>query len=159
ILLGGAWAVWGLFRRASGVNRRIAVGAMVFLAIAVTPGCSLNLANSGELLRGLPTDDFRLLSVELQSPQHLLPHLWRRPHCLAAGCYPLLALISLVPLCVCGERLPRAVPAAGKRLLILVGVNLAGLALAWFGIERMQNLRLTLFQPFRMALIARGLCL
>ena len=43
--------------------------------------------------------------------------------------------------------------------MILLGVNLAGLALAWFGIERLQHLRLTLFQPFRMATVARGLCL
>ena len=43
--------------------------------------------------------------------------------------------------------------------MILLGVNLVGLALAWFGVERLRNLRLTLFQPFRMATVARGLCL
>jgi hypothetical protein len=46
-----------------------------------------------------------------------------------------------------------------RRVLILLGVSLVGLALAWFGIERLHHLRLTLFQPFRMATIARGLCL
>jgi hypothetical protein len=154
MLLGGTWAIWACV---SEVDRRIALGAIILLCLAAIPGCVLNLAGSGELLRGLPKEDFRLLSVELQSPQHMLPHLWRRPQWLAAGCYPLLALISLLSLC--GERWARTVPAARKRLLILIGVNLAGLALAWFGIERMQNLRLTLFQPFRMAMIARGLCI
>ena len=36
---------------------------------------------------------------------------------------------------------------------------LVGLAAAWFGIEVVQSLRITLFQPFRMATVGGGLCL
>ena len=43
--------------------------------------------------------------------------------------------------------------------MILIAVNLAFLLLAYLGIEVVQNLRLTVFQPFRMATLARGLCL
>src|SRR5262249_12133687 len=48
---------------------------------------------------------------------------------------------------------------ARRRLVILLAIVLAGLGAAWLGIERLGNLRLTLFQPFRMATVARGLCL
>ena len=88
----------------------------------------------------------------------MLPHLWRFPQWLAWGCYPILRRLRSPPSSQPSDA-DAAIPGARKRLLILLGVNLAGLALAWYGIERIHHLRLTLFQPFRMATIARGLCL
>ena len=56
-----------------------------------------------------------------------------------------------------GDREPW--PAARVRLAILMGVNLASLALAYLAVEVVGDLRVTVFQPFRMATLARGLAL
>ena len=47
----------------------------------------------------------------------------------------------------------------GVRLLVWLGLIVLALGLSWYGIERLGHLRLTLFQPFRMATVFRGLCL
>ena len=65
------------------------------MALAVVPGVALNLSRSDRLLDGLSPHLIRLLSAELQSPQHMLPHLWRMPQWLAWCCYPTLGVISL----------------------------------------------------------------
>jgi hypothetical protein len=158
LLLVGFWSVWLLVGWAritedSGwFDLRSTLLAIGCVGLALIPGVWLNLGESRQLLEGLPTEDFRLLSVELQGPQHMLPHLWRRPQWLAWGCYPLLAALALM---TTNNRTHEA----RRRLVVLLAVNLAGLGLAWYGIERLHHLRLTLFQPFRMATIARGLCL
>ena len=59
------------------------------------PGLLYNLAPGGSLLEGLPPEDFRILATELQSPQHMLPHLWRMPQWLAFGGYLVLAGLVL----------------------------------------------------------------
>jgi hypothetical protein len=151
-----SWFTWGLLGLSEGTSRlrRVLIGLAV--AAAVVPGLLLNLRDSGLLLEGLPADQVRLLAAELQSPQHMLPHLWRTPQWLAWGCYPLLAAVAMVT-----ERVgpSSTVELARRRLAVSLAVLLAGLGLAWFGVERLGNLRLTLFQPFRMATVARGLCL
>jgi hypothetical protein len=50
-------------------------------------------------------------------------------------------------------------PQARRRLVLLMAVNLIGLALAWVAIEVVRDLRATVFQPFRMATVLRGLAL
>ena len=50
-------------------------------------------------------------------------------------------------------------PAARTRLAIVLAVNLAGLGLAWLAVEVLKSLSVTLFQPFRMATVFRGLAL
>ena len=50
------------------------------------PG-SLTLGPGRDSWMGCPLNDFWLLSVELQSPQHMLPHLWRMPQWLACFSY------------------------------------------------------------------------
>ena len=91
MLLAGYWVVEAVLFR---IDWRSSIVAVVALAIALTPGVLLNLSHSSALLDGLPQDEFRLLSVELQSPQHMLPHRWRMPQWLAWGCYPWLALVA-----------------------------------------------------------------
>ena len=45
------------------------------------------------------------------------------------------------------------------RLALMLAVVLASLGAAWVTIEVLHNLRITIFQPFRMATVARGLAL
>lgn len=157
LLIGGGWMAWMLVPQAGPVRGRQALGALALLGLAVAPGLAVNLVHSGRLLDGSSLELFRRLSLELQGPQHMLPHLWRRPQWLAWACYPALGLVALVS--SARDRGPRALPPARARLLVLMGLNLLGLGLAWYGIERLGHLRLTLFQPFRMATVFRGLCL
>ena len=116
--------------------------------LSVLPGVWLNLAPGGSLTEGLPPGDFWTLTVELQSPQHMLPHLWRMPQWLAWGAYLVLAAQAL------GRWTPARV-----RLVTMLGVTLLGLAAAYLAIEWLHQPRITVFQPFRMATVARGLCL
>ena len=119
--------------------------------LAVLPGLALNLGAGGSLQQGLSTGDFWTLSVELQNPQHMLPHLWRMPEWLAWAAYLVLAALSV-------WRNP-AHGVSRIRLLIMLGVVLGLLAASWTAIEVLHNLRLTVFQPFRLATVARGLAL
>jgi hypothetical protein len=157
MLLGVSWLAWAFWPGPSGVTWRPALVGLGALALALGPGLALNLGQGSQLGRGLSPDEFRLLSVELQGPQHMLPHLWRWSQWLAWGCYPVLALLALGRFEQVEGR--PSWPAARVRLAILLAINLAGLGLAWFGVEVLRDLRLTLFQPFRMATIGRGLAL
>lgn len=168
LLLGSAWVAWGI---AAGTRWGLIGRAMIALSFAVAPGVLMNLGQGGRLLEGLPAAEFRLLSVEIQSPQHMLPHLWRWQQWLAWGCYPILAVVSFrsrgdVASRASAESTEHASAEVGMnrssphtRLAILLGVNVVGLALAWVAIEWAHALRITLFQPFRMATVARGLAL
>lgn len=157
MLLGVGWLAWAFWPSTSGVTWRPALVGLAALALALGPGLALNLGQGSQLGRGLSPDEFWLLSVELQGPQHMLPHLWRWSQWLAWGCYPVLALLALGRFEQVEGR--PSWPSARVRLAILLMINLAGLGLAWFGVEVLRDLRLTLFQPFRMATIYRGLVL
>ena len=122
-----------------------------FLLLALTPSL-LRLPAQGErLLAGLPPEQMRVWAALVQSPQHLLPHLWRLPQWLAWACFPLLAGLSL------NGGLADGPNPARRRLGLLLCVNLAGLGLAWVLVEPLGHLKVTLFQPFRLATVARGL--
>lgn len=174
LVLGSAWVGWGVLAR---TRWKLVGQALAALGVAIVPGIVMNLGEGGRLLAGLPTEEFRLLSVELQGPQHMLPHLWRLPQWLAWGCYPVLALVALRtrhnsepdPARLPGPSGPSSADnwpdhhsrsrGAQTRLAVLLTSTLLGLALAWLGVESLQDLRVTLFQPFRMATVARGLAL
>ena len=47
------------------------------------------------LLAGLSAEEMGLLAAQVQGPQHMLPHLWRRPQWLAWACYFVLAGLAL----------------------------------------------------------------
>jgi hypothetical protein len=168
LFLGASWVAWACLTRWTQVDWRMATLGTAGLAVAVVPGVLLNLAPGGSLVGGMPHDSFWLLSVELQSPQHMLPHMWRMPQWLAYGSYLALAGLALVErrgatAAGCNES-PRAEdpplwPAARARLVISLVLILAGLALAYFLIEVRRDLRVTVFQPFRMATVARGIAL
>ena len=159
MLLGASWAAWAFASRATGVDVRRAALGLAALGLALLPGVALQTGQGGRLFEGLAPEDFRLLSVELQGPQHMLPHLWRMPQWLAFGCYLVLAWLALGTAGRPENDGPGRMPAARMRLVLLLVVNLAGLGLAWVAIEVVRDLRMTVFQPFRMATLFRGLAL
>ena len=150
LTLAAGWMVWGLMRGWSGGTFRDAWRSMFLLAVALTPGLLLICGQSGQLMAGVPLDEFRRWAVEVQGPQHMLPSTWRLPQWLAFGCYVGLAWLNL---------LNRNLGPTAKRLAGLLGVNLLSLILAYVAVEGFGDLRVTLFQPFRMATLTRGLCL
>jgi hypothetical protein len=187
MLLIVTWPVWAIARSLTGVRWCQVAGNVLLLGLAVVPGLLLNAGRPGALLNGLSPDDYWTLAVELQSPQHMLPHLWWMQQWLAFGSYLVLAGISLIEMrrtnpisfgvglpTMFGAGLPtppeptteglpmlsrRTKPISRTRLALMLGVILLGLAAAWFGIEVLRDVRITVFQPFRMATIARGIAL
>ena len=145
------WAAWGLFGRGTAVRRRDALIGIAACGLAVSPSLAMIAREGSKLLDGLPLDDFSALSASVQSPQHMLPHLWREPQWLAGLGYLGLAASSLRGNARWGD--------ARTRLVLLLGVVLAVLFGSWIGIEFVGSVRLTAFQPFRLATLARGLCL
>ena len=156
LILGAAWVVWRFTGVGAELPARSLFWGVIALGAALLPGIAVNLGQPGRLLEGLPVEEFRRLSVELQSPQHMLPHLWRTPQWLAWFCFPALAGLAL--LTADRARLWDTSNSTRGRLVILILVNLALLLVAYLGVEVVGNLRLTIFQPFRMATVARGLC-
>jgi hypothetical protein len=168
LLLAASWGVWALLGRSTKVAARTATLGVVGLALAVVPALAFNLAQGGSLQGDLPDDIFWILSVELQGPQHMLPHLWRMPQWLAASCYLALAALSLRPIALASGPRPLTSdpsPRWGEgglqrlRLAITLLVTLAALAIAWYAIEFRHHVPMTVFQPFRMATLARGIAL
>ena len=151
MVLSGGWIAWWFLGMSEGVNGARFVGFLVGMGLAALPGAFVNLRHSELLTLGLSPERVRLLSAELQSPQHMIPHLWRLSQWVAWVCYPALGFVSLKT--AIGTETP-----ARRRVAVLIAVLLVGLGVAWLGIERWENLRLTLFQPFRMATVTRGLC-
>jgi hypothetical protein len=131
--------------------RNAATGSGLIVALQL-PGLIAVPGQSAVLFRGMDVHEFMKLAAYVQSPQHMIPHLWRLPQWLAWFGYLFLAGLS--------ARGPDVgANPARRRLLVILGVNLLGLAVAAWAIEGLHNPRVTLFQPFRLATVARGLCL
>ena len=156
MVLAVSWLTWALLGRVSAVSLRTATWGLASLAFAVVPGLAINLPQRSTLLGDLPPDLFWLLSVELQSPQHMLPHLWRMPQWLSWCSYFALALLSIAPV---ASETPNGSTLVRRRLGIMLGLILVGLAIAWSAIEVGHMVRVTIFQPFRMGTVARGIAL
>jgi hypothetical protein len=198
MVLAASWVAWSLVGRRMEVSAGMAIRSLAMLTLAVLPGLVVNVPSGASLTGTLPESVFWLLSVELQSPQHMLPHLWRMPQWLSWSCYLTLATLQLgsggftralhdciayarrtppSPPFVRGRKksgeLPRLPPLtkgglggvysqwppARCRLVASLAVILAGLGVAWFAIEVLHQVRVTIFQPFRMATLARGMAI
>jgi hypothetical protein len=166
IFLGASCVMWACVRRWTEVSVQTAASAAAGLGIAAVPGLLVNLSPGRSLVGAMPRDTFWQLSIELQNPQHMLPHLWRMPQWLAFASYLGLAALAFAGMPrehVSGRdresmnaRSPLC-PPARLRLAIALVLLLAGLAAAWFCIEVRHHLGVTVFQPFRMATVARGM--
>jgi hypothetical protein len=148
MLVGSGLLAWSIFGQ---ISARVALSSTGLIALAVLPGLSL-VAGGKALMEGLPPADFYTLAALVQGPQHMIPHLWRLPQWLSWACYPVLAIVSAI------DPEDRQ-SSARQRVLILLAVSLAILAASWVAIEVAGSIRATIFQPFRLATVARGLCL
>ena len=169
MVLGASGALWSIVDQPKAVSLGKAMLGVAALALAVLPGLAINLPRGATLLGNLSHEEFWLLSVELQNPQHMLPHLWRMPQWLSWTCYLVLAALQLAGWGVGGgsrdSRDPGATgtsaswPPARRRLAIVLAIILTGLGAAWYAIEVLHQVQVTIFQPFRMATVARGIAL
>jgi hypothetical protein len=169
LVLAASWIVWLRLGRSTGVSVAAAAFGCLVMAVAVVPGLAVNLGPGTTLFGSMPADLFWLLSVELQSPQHMLPHLWRLPQWLGCASYLALALLAILDRDLILTRGTKehclSEPAAWRsppsrvRLTAILAVTLVGLAGAWVAIEKLHLVRVTVFQPFRMATVARGIAL
>ena len=150
LTLAASWLLWAVGSGRGEVSWRGAIGSALGLGVALIPGLWLIGGQSGRLLEGMPLDEFRQWAVRVQGPQHMLPSTWRLSQWLAFGCYPVLAGLAYFG----RDRGP-----AATRLGRLLVVNLLSLGAAYVAVEGVGDLRVTLFQPFRMATLARGVCL
>jgi hypothetical protein len=167
MVLGASWLAWALFGRISRVNPREAVRGVVVLALAIVPGLAINLPQGTTLWGDLTGPVFWILSVELQNPQHMLPHLWRMPQWLAWFSYLVLAVAQCAPRRrtnaparhEAAEHLTSGSTASRSRLTIMLAVIAVGLGAAWWAIEIQHDIRATVFQPFRMSTVIRGIAI
>jgi hypothetical protein len=169
MLLGSSWTTWAILGRFSAVSAATGLKGLASVVLAVIPGFLINLPRGSSFLGDVPAPLFWVLSVELQNPQHLLPHLWRLPQWLAWGAYLALACLQLSQThgqsspdpqheWTSGDPIP-ASTAPRRRLAIMLALILVGLAMAWYAIEVRHNIQATIFQPFRMGTVARGISL
>lgn len=159
LVFSGAWCGWALSSAQTGVRWPLAIRAVASTALAIAPGLVDNLAPFGDLAEGLTPETYRLLTAELQSPQHMLPHLWREPQWLAAAAYLVFALLAMVGIRRETCEAPTSSHAARWRLSLMLLVVLAWLGASWLLVEVVEHLRATVFQPFRIATFGRGICL
>ncbi len=150
------WLVWAM---AGLCSRRSCVLGLFTLSLALIPTLLYFGGSSATLMQGMSVEEFRMVSVDLQSPQHMMPHLWRAPQWYAWVAYFVVAGVAWFSPSL--DKVSQHEPTSGpkQRLLALIAVTLAWLLLAYIGIEQIHDLRLTIFQPFRMATLARGLAI
>ncbi len=173
MFLGVCWIAWSICSRGTGVTPASTFSGLIALGLALLPSI-LNMAGQGgQLFEGMPADEFLLWTAYVQSPQHMIPHLWRQQQWLAAGCYGVLSLLALMtwfrtwhePKAVVSSEDPSLIdPKVGTnqarlRFGIAYAILLFGLLAATIGIEWVEDVRIILFQPFRMATLAQGLAL
>lgn len=162
----GGWLIasWGAFAIASNgslVARRAALLGIVGTLAALLPRLALIPEQSRVLRAGLDPRSLLDLAAFVQSPQHLVPHLWRSTQWAAWFAYLLAGLLSwkLAKAEAASASTAPTAEAARSRFAIVVVLGLAGLLNCYIIIEGWMPPSLTLFQPFRMATPIRGLML
>ncbi len=159
LLLGASWLALSAFslleRRTETCTLKpgTAFLGLVLLGLAMLPLLMRLPSQSETLLKGMTPDAFLLWTAQVQSPQHMLPHLWRASQWAAWFGFLALAGLTLI------RRSPHQRHVGRTRLWIILGINLLGLFLGWIAVEGLQLWKVTVFQPFRMATVARGLAL
>ncbi len=164
--IGASWVAWAVIGTATRVRPALAARGLAAVAVAVGPGLAINLPQCATLFGDLPSPIFWMLSVELQNPQHMLPHLWRMPQWLAWFGFVALGWLGFIAAGASrredrtsADHDPASTQAARNRLASMLLTLLFGLGLAWCAIERFHAVQVTISQPFRMATVSRGLAL
>ncbi|WP_169977187.1 DUF6798 domain-containing protein [Tautonia rosea] len=152
MLLAAGWLLGLIVPGRLAMDRRSSALGLTALAVALLPTVLIQAPQKAALFAGLDPETFRVLSFTVQGPQHMLPHLWRPMQWLAWFGYVALAGVTLCDL-------GRPFSVARNRAAALIGILLLALAAAWVAIEVIGDPRVTIFQPFRMATVVRGLCL
>lgn len=168
LLAVAGWSVWLIGGRRFGLTRSTAATGLMITLLALLPAFWAMPAQSRILFAGLPEGDFLALSARLQSPQHMLPSLWRAPQWTAWFAQMVLGCV-LISKHLAGAAKGRDEGGSARagvsenpgafRAASLLAIVLAALAAAWVAIEVFHSARVTLFQPFRMATVARGLAI
>jgi hypothetical protein len=159
LFLSSGWLAYGLLPGWCRVPRTHAIAGLVALGLVLAPAVLALPGTSRILFSGMDPAQFHLVAAYVQSPQHMVPHLWRFPQWLAWFSY-----LAAAGLGIAAFRNPSDPPAETdataprRRLLLVLSLLLTGLLVAALAIEAGQ-IRVTLFQPFRMATVVRGLCL
>ncbi|MFO0957873.1 MAG: DUF6798 domain-containing protein [Isosphaeraceae bacterium] len=149
-LVGSAWGILAVGPASIREPWRRALAGLACLAVGLLPAVLLQAGQGAVLFEGMPRDEFVLIEAYVQSPQHLVPHLWRASQWMAWACFPILAVLAMI-------RGPWT--SARGRGAVVLGLNLRGLGLAYGAVEIARIPQVILFQPFRMATVARGLAL
>ncbi|MDX2037674.1 MAG: DUF6798 domain-containing protein [Isosphaeraceae bacterium] len=147
---GASIVAWRLVEGRNGGSRLAAIGRAAGLMVVLVPVAVWSIRNAPILMEGLDPGEFRLLSVEIQGPQHMRPALWRADQWLAGAGYLVLALLGFLEPSRTRER---------TRIATTLALIVAGLGVSTVLIEVVGDLRMTLFQPYRLATWARGLAL
>jgi hypothetical protein len=156
-LFGVMHLVWGcLERREVGAWTRV-VGGLTACCVGACPALLFAWNSSGTLLGGVDSEVFRLLAVEIQGPQHLAPWLWRTDQWAAAAAYLVLAWFGIAD--AVHLRHEGGTGVGWRRIVSLFVCGVILLAIGWIGVAVMRDLRITLFQPFRLATVLRGVAL
>lgn len=149
MLLIGGLVCWAVVEREAESWRPAAIGVAMIVA-SLVPTWILFGGDGSRLMDGLSPAEYLTLSASIQGPQHMLPHLWRMPQWLAGASYLVVAALVVRDGSPSRER---------TRIVVLLGLLVIGLTVATGLIEVVGSVRATLFQPFRMWTVARGLCI
>ncbi len=155
LLVLGCWFFGLLFGERLGFERRTCGMGVLCCLAALAPSLAALPSQSARLFEGMDVHDYVLISAWIQSPQHMLPSLWRTPQWLAGLGYIVLAVLTL------GESFAHRISTTSqvKRFTLLFALILIGLGASWYAIEILEMPSAILFQPFRMATVVRGLAL
>lgn len=146
-----------------GVDRKASATGFVLTLLSLAPAFARLPHQSKIVFDGLSERELILIAGYIQSPQHMTPGLWRTPQVSAWFCYAILAVVAIaagVPRRDRNESSSnRSRNSARFRLGLILAITWSGLAIAWRLVAIDQIPRFILFQPFRVATIARGLAL
>ena len=162
-LIAAAYACLFIAGDRFGIDRRASATGFVLTLLSLAPAFARLPHQSKIVFDGLSERELILIAGYIQSPQHMTPGLWRTPQVLAWFCYAILAVVAIAAGSMgrdqnesCSNRSRNS---ARFRLGLILAITWSGLAIAWRLVAIDQIPRFILFQPFRVATIARGLAL
>ena len=79
MLWSSGWLAWGILTKTTGVRRQDAARAILACGLCLSPALIFHarLFRADLMFGGASCADYLLIAASIQSPQHMLPHLWR----------------------------------------------------------------------------------